>query len=183
MARAGRRSRPGDVTILLGLGSNLGDREGNLREGMRLLAADVTIERVSSLYETEPWGYREQPPFLNLVCQGWTALEPRALLSRCQKVEREVGRTATSRYGPRVLDADILAYGELVVEAPDLVVPHPRLAERAFVLVPLAEVAPGWMHPVLKQTAERLLGQVQGREGVRLWGPSGRVLRKAGASA
>ena len=158
------------VTIFLGLGSNLGSREEHLRDGIGLLARSLTIHEISSVYETEPWGYTEQPPFLNAVCRAETSMAPEELLLFCQRVERTVGRRPTFRYGPRVLDVDILAYGDQVIATPTLVVPHARMAERAFVLVPLAEMAPDWEHPVLGKSAAQLLKEVSGTEGVSLRG-------------
>ncbi len=155
--------------VFLGMGSNVGDREGHLTMGIRLLAAAMHLVETSSIYETEPWGYTEQPPFLNMACHVQTDLAPLELLAVCQEVERQVGRKPTVRYGPRVLDVDVLAYGDQVIVTPDLVVPHPHMAERAFVLVPLVEIAPEWEHPVLKKSASQLLEEVSSREGVRLW--------------
>ncbi|MBI2172113.1 MAG: 2-amino-4-hydroxy-6-hydroxymethyldihydropteridine diphosphokinase [Chloroflexi bacterium] len=158
------------TTVYLGLGSNLGDREANLRRGLELLAGRIAHLSASSVYQTEPWGYTEQPKFLNVACRGETNLPPLEVLAFCQEVERETGRTPTFRYGPRVLDIDILAYGDQAFASPELVIPHPRLAERAFVLAPLAELTPGWVHPTLGKSAAQLLREVEGREGVRVWG-------------
>ena len=157
------------VTVFLGLGSNVGDRERHLRDAIRLLGQSLDLRQTSSLYETKPWGYRNQPTFLNVVCQAQTPMSPDELLSVCQEVEQRLGRKPTFRYGPRVLDVDILSYGDQVVATPDLVVPHPRLAERAFVLVPLAEIAPDWRHPLLGKSAMQLKGAVTGTEGMRLF--------------
>ncbi|MDO8750299.1 MAG: 2-amino-4-hydroxy-6-hydroxymethyldihydropteridine diphosphokinase [Dehalococcoidia bacterium] len=158
------------ITVFLGFGSNMGSREGHLGRGLALLARSLELVATSSVYETDPWGFTEQPPFLNMVCYGCTDMVPAELLLCCQDVERQVGRKPAFRYGPRVLDIDILAYGDQVIETPGLVIPHPSLHERAFVLVPLAEIAPEWEHPVLRKRASQLLAEVSGREGVRLWG-------------
>ncbi len=160
------------VTVLLGLGSNLDDREANLRNGVALLARSMEMLEGSSVYETEPWGHKDQPRFLNLVCRARTAISPEELLHLCQETERAIGRTPTFRYGPRMLDVDILAYGDNVINTPVLVVPHPKLAERRFVLVPLAEVAPEWVHPVTGATASELLKMVEDSGEVHAWGPS-----------
>lgn len=158
-------------TVYLSLGSNLGDREEYLRKGLGFLARSLQIVRVSSVYETEPWGNTKQPHFLNLVCGASVEMSPRQLLKVAKGVEQCVGRRPTFRYGPRVLDVDVLFYGGQVVTTPELTIPHPRIPERAFVLVPLAEIASFYMHPVLRQTVGDLLEQVEGAGGVRLWGP------------
>jgi len=135
-------------TAYLGLGSNLGDRLENLRHGVGLLAArpGVVVVRSSRVYETEPVG-PPQPPFLNAVLEVRTDLEPRGLLDACRAVEEELGRARTERWGPRTIDVDLLTFDELVLDEPDLVVPHPRMHERGFVLVPLRELDPDPMLP------------------------------------
>lgn len=155
-----------DVTAYLGLGSNLGDREANLRRALSLLGEKVEVTALSSVYETEPWGYTEQPHFLNMTCGLRTALAPHELLAHAQDVERRLGRVRTLRYGPRTIDVDILLYGDLVVDTPDLQIPHPGIPERAFVLAPLAEIAPGVEHPVLKRRICELLVNAPGLETV-----------------
>ena len=121
----------------VGLGANLGDREATIRRAAALLGA----ARLSPILETEPWGYEDQPKFLNAVAEVETELGPRQLLGRLLEIERELGRVREgSRYGPRTIDLDLLLYGEEVVEEPGLTVPHPRLAERLFVLEPLASL-------------------------------------------
>ncbi len=159
------------VPVLLGLGANLGDRAANVERALALLEDACGPFERSPLYETPPWGDLDQPPFLNLVARGQTSLGPEALLARCQAVEREVGRTTTRRWGPRVVDVDILAYGDAVIDLPDLQVPHPRLHERGFVLVPLADLAPEWRHPLLGKTAVELLAELPPREtaGITRW--------------
>jgi len=161
------------VRVYLGLGSNLGQREENLRRAIRLLGCHMHLVRASSLYETAPWGYTDQPDFLNCVLEAETTLTPVELLALGQQVEREVGRQPTFRYGPRLVDVDVLLYGDQVVQeiSPDLQIPHPRLAERAFVLAPLAELAPELPHPTLGVTIAALLANVAGKEGVKVWGP------------
>ncbi len=128
----------------LALGSNLGDRAGYLRAGLAALEADpaVKIMRVSRFYETPPWGPIPQGPYLNACAEIETTRAPRRLLKLCLDIERASGRERIVRWGPRTLDVDILTYGDLTVDEPDLRIPHPRMMERAFVLVPLVEIAP-----------------------------------------
>lgn len=135
--------------VYLGLGSNLGDRLAHLRAALRALAATVSVERVSSVYDTAPQHVADQPRFLNLVCAGHTALDPLALLREAKRIEAAIGRVAGPRFGPRVIDIDLLLYDTLVLDTLELTLPHPRLAERAFVLLPLAEIAPRQAHPAL----------------------------------
>lgn len=148
--------------VILSLGSNQGDRVRHLERGLERLRAHVDLEAVSSIYETQPVGLRDQPWFLNLVCQGTTRLRPRAMLEFIQEVERTEGRKRSLRFGPRTLDIDIIAYDDRVIDDPDLQLPHPRMAERAFVLEPLVEIAPDWRHPRLKRTARELHAEVSG---------------------
>lgn len=143
--------------VYLSLGANLGDREQGLRGAVRLLQApDLRVLRVSSIYETEPQDFRSQPWFLNLVAEAETSLLPRQLLSRIQKIERELGRRRTAPKGPRTIDIDILLYGQFVIETGELTVPHPRMANRRFVLEPMCELAPDLRHPVLRCTMREL---------------------------
>ena len=158
------------ITVFMGLGSNIGGREQHLRDGIKLLAQSLDVRQASSIYETDPWGYKDQPHFLNMVCRIQTDMPPEELLSFFQKVEQLVGRVHTFRYGPRVLDVDILTYGDQVIAIPALEIPHPGLADRAFILVPMAEIAPNWEHPVLGKRAAQLLKEVSGSHGVRIWG-------------
>ena len=128
--------------VFLGLGSNLGDRVAHLRRAVAGLQPAVTIERVSSLWRTEPVGLREQPEFLNAALRGHTELTPRALLALLAEIEAAQGRARLVPNGPRTIDLDLLAYDDLVVDEPDLTLPHPRMVWRRFVLAPLAEIAP-----------------------------------------
>ncbi|MDP6102231.1 MAG: 2-amino-4-hydroxy-6-hydroxymethyldihydropteridine diphosphokinase [Dehalococcoidia bacterium] len=152
------------TTAYLGLGSNLGDREDNLRRAVSFLLQEVSFTAMSSVYETEPWGYASQPIFLNLVCAVETHLSPQELLELTQGIERELGRVPTFRSGPRTMDVDILLYGDEVIETPDLHIPHPRFWERAFVLMPLAEIAPDLVHPALGKSISELLWEIPGQE-------------------
>ena len=157
------------VIAYLGLGANLGERQNNIMKAIELLGRRVTVERTSSLYETEPVGYREQPKYLNAVCQIITLIEPEKLLKLAKEIESALGREPGSPNSPRPIDIDILLYGSQVINTPELTIPHPRLEERAFVLVPLAELAPELVHPVSRKTIKKLLGEVEGLEGVRKW--------------
>jgi 2-amino-4-hydroxy-6-hydroxymethyldihydropteridine diphosphokinase len=151
----------------LGLGTNLGDRQANLKAAADGLTPHIKLLRLSSVYETEPWGYIDQPIFLNQVIEGETVLQPPDLLVFLKKLEVTLGRTATFLYGPRLIDIDILLYDQAVVNQPGLVIPHPRLAERAFALVPLAELAPELRHPSLGLTICELKSQID-TSGVKL---------------
>lgn len=148
--------------VYLGLGSNLGDREANLREALRRLEERVTLESVSALYETPPLGPPDQPWYLNAACCGTTELEPRKLLAFIKEIEREMGRVPTVRWGPRIIDIDILFYDGLIVHTPDLIIPHPGIPDRLFVLAPLADIAPGFTHPQLKEPISVLLDRLLG---------------------
>jgi 2-amino-4-hydroxy-6-hydroxymethyldihydropteridine diphosphokinase len=145
-------------TVYLSLGSNIGDREANLKSAIHALpAAGIRVARVSPVYETEPVDYTSQRWFLNLVVEAQTELLPLRLLARTARIERELGRTRSIAKGPRTIDIDILFYGNAVVHAATLEIPHPRLAERRFVLAPLADLAPDFRHPVTRQTIHSLL--------------------------
>ena len=148
--------------VYLGLGSNLGDKRGNIERAVERLRGISSGLKVSSLYETAPIGVTLQPSFVNAVCGMWTWLSVHELLAELRDVQREAGVRGLVLNGPRMLDIDILLYGNLVADLPHLTVPHPRMTEREFVLRPLAEIAPRVLHPVAKKTAAELLGDLAG---------------------
>ena len=154
--------------VVLGLGSNLGDRDAFLRAALAGLAPVYQIERVSSIYETAPQLVAEQPFYHNLVSAGQTRLAPLDLLHFLKALEQRLGRTPSYRYGPREIDLDVLLYGDQIIATPELTVPHPRMAERAFVLVPLAEIAPDLRHPVLGRSMRELAAVVADQDIRRL---------------
>lgn len=146
-------------TAYLSLGSNLDDRVGNLRAALaRLVSAEVRIVRTSSFYETEPQDVRNQPWFVNIVVEIETSLFPLQLLARTQKIERDLGRQRIVSKGPRVIDIDIILFGNFVMDTPQLQVPHPAMGARRFVLEPLAEIAPSLRHPVTRRSVREMLG-------------------------
>ncbi len=160
--------------VYLALGSNLGDRRGNLAAALQQLREVITIETVSSVYETEPVGYLEQPRFFNIACCGKTWLSAQELLHYTQAIEVTLGRQPTFRNGPRPIDIDILLYDDLQSQDDQLTIPHPRMAERAFVLAPLAEISPNVVDPINGKTAQELLQQVS-QEGVTRLAPNLRI--------
>ena len=155
------------VKASLGLGGNIGDVTASFIHALRCLsdAPGVSLQRVSSIYLTPPWGKLDQPSFLNMAALVETSLSARALLALCLEIEREMGRRRLERWGPRTLDIDILTYGAATIDEPDLKAPHPRIAERAFVLAPLAEIAPDLR--IADQEVARLLALVD-RSGVEV---------------
>jgi 2-amino-4-hydroxy-6-hydroxymethyldihydropteridine diphosphokinase len=161
-------SSSGSITVYLALGTNLGDRMANLKAAIAALPPFVHILTCSRVYETEPWGFTDQPAFLNQALAGETDLSPSDLLAHLKNLEIALGRIPTFRYGPRQIDIDILFYDDLVLETPTLVLPHPRLHERAFVLAPLADIAPNLLHPRLRKSVRELLSEAD-RKGVELF--------------
>ena len=160
--------------IYLALGSNLGDRRSNLAVALQRLREVIDIQAVSSVYETEPVGYLDQPRFLNMVCRGKTWLTAQDLLRYVKAVEAFIGRQPTFRNGPRPIDIDILFYDDLHLEEENLTIPHPRMAERAFVLAPLAEIDPDVIDPLSGNTAQEMLDAVS-QEGVEKLAPNLRI--------
>jgi 2-amino-4-hydroxy-6-hydroxymethyldihydropteridine diphosphokinase len=153
------------VTAYLGLGSNLGNRQENLDAALKLLAQRMQIGKISSIYDTEPVGSPSQPRFLNLACEVFTRLTPEGLLALAKGIELKMGRH--SRTGePRTIDVDILLYGDTVLKAKDLEIPHPKMTERQFVLTPLAEIAPDAVHPVTKKTVKEMNKAIKEVQGV-----------------
>lgn len=145
------------INVFLSLGSNMDDRRANLRHAAALINKEIgKIAKSSSLYETEPWGNNDQPAFLNQVVMANTTLDPRGLLEAITRIEREMGRQRKEKWGPRIIDVDILFYGKRVIRDKGLEVPHPELANRAFVLVPMMEIAPDFEHPILKKPMDEL---------------------------
>ncbi len=157
------------AVVYLGLGSNLGDRQDNLKKALDFLSQRLRLEKVSSIYDTEPLENPNQPRFLNLVCRVVTGLEPKYLLTLLKGIEAKLGRLPLTNNLPRPIDIDILFYGDQSVKTPDLIIPHPKLTERMFVLVPLAEIAPDLVHPVKRKTVTELMNAVDGVQSVVKW--------------
>lgn len=164
--------------VYLGMGTNCGDRLKNLITAIDALAPEVNITRRSPIYQTPPWGFTDQPDFLNLVVEGETALAPLPLLTVLKNLENKVGRTATFRWGPREIDIDILFYDDLIFSSDGLEIPHPRLHERAFVLVPLSDLTPNLIHPKLSKSVSELLAGID-TSGITLYQPNSPTQKEA----
>jgi 2-amino-4-hydroxy-6-hydroxymethyldihydropteridine diphosphokinase len=156
--------------VFLGLGTNLGDREGNLNKALCSISENIgKVVRTSSVYETEPWGFTADIPFLNMVAEIETRLKPSGLLGRILMIEARMGRLRGGKeYSSRIIDIDILIFGDIILNTKSLVIPHPLMHERRFVLVPFSEIAPDFVHPVLGKNIKTLLKECKDKGHVRL---------------
>ena len=157
------------ANVFIGIGSNLGDKEDNIRKSLGLMKNQLKVLKISSLYETKPVGYKKQDMFLNCAIQSSTKLSPIELLEFLQSIEKRLGRVRTIKNGPRTIDLDILIYDDNVINQKKLIVPHPRLHERQFVLEPLKELKPSLMHPVMKKTIGELYDSLEKKESARIY--------------
>lgn len=153
------------VTVYLSLGSNLGNRQENLDRALKLLSERMRMGKVSSIYDTEPIGPIDQPRFLNLAAEAFTNLKPEGLLMMVKGIEQKMGRYSRSGE-PRIIDIDIIFYGDQVIDTPELKIPHPEMSRRSFVLMPLTEIAPDFIHPVLKKSVKELNKAIKEKQGV-----------------
>jgi len=145
-------------TVYLALGSNIGDRLANLKQAIASLPPQMEVKARSHVYETPPWGHTDQPMFLNQTLKVTTYVDPEPLLRHIKRLEIALGRKSTFRNGPRLIDIDILFYDDLVLDTPALTLPHPRLHERGFVLLPMMDIAPDLIHPVKKKSIREMIG-------------------------
>ncbi len=166
------------ATVFLGLGTNMGKRKQSLQQALQLLSEKVEISRVSPIYETEPVGFTQQPLFLNLAMEGKTSLKPQSLLSWLKEIEGKMGRIPSFTNAPRPIDLDILFYDAKIIKSKDLVIPHPRLAVRAFVLVPLNEIAPDFVHPGNGRAVKDLVKDLGSISGVHRWGEAEEIWQR-----
>jgi 2-amino-4-hydroxy-6-hydroxymethyldihydropteridine diphosphokinase len=143
--------------VYLALGSNLGNRLENLKEAMAALSPQLEVKAKSHIYETPPWGYEDQPLFLNQVLKAQTYLEPEPLLKHLKRLEIALGRKPSFRNGPRLIDIDILLYDNLVLNTPALTIPHPHMHERGFVLLPMMDIAPDLIHPIIQKSVREMI--------------------------
>ena len=155
-------------TVYLALGTNLGDRRANLLAALAGLESFSRVKIISSIYETAPWGYADQPDFYNMAAMLSTALAPRDLLDALKSLEKALGRVTAVRYGPRMIDLDILLYDDIILNTPELTIPHPLMEGRAFVLLPLAEIASDFCVPGLNATVADLLQAVSTEDVVKV---------------
>lgn len=146
-----------DHIVYIALGSNLGNRLSNLKNAISNFTPQMDVKKKSPVYETPPWGYADQPAFLNQVVMAETYLEPEDLLGHLKRLETVLGREPSFQNGPRLIDLDILFYDDIIVDSPPLMIPHPRLHQRAFVLVPLNDIAPDLVHPLFSKSVSEML--------------------------
>ena len=165
MEGTGIRSMTIEIAYL-GIGSNLGNRTHNLLQAIKLISRHAKIKDISSVYQTRPWGHSDQPYFLNIVCRLETTITAINLLTITQCIEKTIGRTPTFLYGPRLIDIDILMYGDQIVETEQLKIPHPHINERAFVLTPFSEIAASLIHPITGRSISEHHEEVEGKDNV-----------------
>jgi len=147
--------------VFLSIGSNLGDKKDNCFKAVKMLADEgLKIIKVSSSYNTKAWGYKNQPDFVNIAVECYTEMQPEQLLTKVKEIEKAMGREKSFKWGPRIIDIDILFYDDVVINTELLKIPHPYIPEREFVLRPMAEIAPDFIHPVLKKDIQTLLKEL-----------------------